>query len=143
MSLFQVYILLEMRIRKYVLRAIVSNVRHIVLINILFLVYTLCTLETYVIFGDIYRRAIGDFHKATKILQVVSALYNSTEINIPFVDRLNDNLCFLIKYSTSLKKGVFQNYFGSGASTKSIERPVSHLTNHKRFRPTMPNYERF
>jgi hypothetical protein len=34
--LFRVYILLEMIIGKYVLRIIVSNVRHIVLIDILF-----------------------------------------------------------------------------------------------------------
>ena len=33
-------------------------------------------LKTYAICGGVYRGAIGDFHKATKIVQVVSALCN-------------------------------------------------------------------
>ncbi|CAF1089303.1 unnamed protein product [Rotaria sordida] len=33
-------------------------------------------LKTYAIFGVVYRGAIGDFHKATKIVQVISALCN-------------------------------------------------------------------
>ena len=33
-------------------------------------------LKTYAIFGGVYRGAIGDFHKAAKIVHVISALCN-------------------------------------------------------------------
>ncbi len=47
---------------------------------------------TNAILGSVYRGAIDDFHKITKIAQVVSALYNMN------LDKQHNKLDFLINY---------------------------------------------